>query len=285
MLWVWCLGKCFGLGFEKENNWVLRLRPIFFSGFSYSRTVCLLWVSDIWAKSFNLHNTHQKSNCQTLFLYSEMQKNWQTILGQKFRRVQKLRLTPIEVEPLPAVFPPQAGIELSWFPSGSMTNLTTPLPSELKRHLPSSCEPGSFMFRTEALRPSLPSSHPSRIALAFSPCALIISCVWELSVGEELSGFVGFLVCNGLAPLHYPGHVWCQRNSSLFFILLHASMPQSFLFVCGLCYGRNAFRTYSIFLLTYIDWLSGIVEAARTGNQNRSCVSCVTFSQMDNLLL
>jgi len=57
------------------------------------------------------------------------------------------------------------------------------------------------MFRTEALRPSLPSSHPSRIALAFSPCALIISCVWVLSVGEELSGFVGFLVCNGLAPL------------------------------------------------------------------------------------
>ena len=36
---VWCLGKCFGLGFEKENNLSLRLSPIFFSGYSYFRTV------------------------------------------------------------------------------------------------------------------------------------------------------------------------------------------------------------------------------------------------------
>jgi len=45
----------------------------------------LLWVSDIQPKSFNLHNTHQKSNRQTLFLYSEKQINWQKIIGQKFR--------------------------------------------------------------------------------------------------------------------------------------------------------------------------------------------------------
>jgi len=34
----------------------------------------MLWVSDIKPKSFNLHNTHQKSNRQTLFLYSEKKK-------------------------------------------------------------------------------------------------------------------------------------------------------------------------------------------------------------------
>jgi len=37
---------------------------------------------------------------------------------------------------------------------------------------------------------------------------LIISCVWVLSVGEELLGFVDFLVCNGLAPLQV------EKNSS-----------------------------------------------------------------------
>jgi len=40
---IWCLGKCAGLGFmlllEKENNWSLRLSPIFFTGFTCSRTV------------------------------------------------------------------------------------------------------------------------------------------------------------------------------------------------------------------------------------------------------
>jgi len=35
----------------------------------------LLWVSDIQPKSFDLHNTYQKSNRQTLFLYSEKQNN------------------------------------------------------------------------------------------------------------------------------------------------------------------------------------------------------------------
>ena len=33
---------------------------------------------------FNLDNTHQKSNRQTLFFYSEKQNNWQTLIGQKF---------------------------------------------------------------------------------------------------------------------------------------------------------------------------------------------------------
>jgi len=42
----------------------------------------------------NLHNIHQKSNGQTLFLYSEKQNKLQTIIGQKFRRGQKFRLTP-----------------------------------------------------------------------------------------------------------------------------------------------------------------------------------------------
>jgi len=35
----------------------------------------LLWVSDILPKRFNLYNTHQKSNRQTLFLRSEKQNN------------------------------------------------------------------------------------------------------------------------------------------------------------------------------------------------------------------
>jgi len=35
----------------------------------------MLWVSDTLPKSFNLHNTHQESNRQTLFLYSEKQNN------------------------------------------------------------------------------------------------------------------------------------------------------------------------------------------------------------------
>jgi len=36
----------------------------------------LLWVPDILPKNFNLHNTHQTSNRQTLFLYSEKKSNW-----------------------------------------------------------------------------------------------------------------------------------------------------------------------------------------------------------------
>ena len=54
----------------------------------------LSWASDILPKSFKLYITHQKSKRQTLFLYSEKQNNLQTILGQKFRRGQKFRLTP-----------------------------------------------------------------------------------------------------------------------------------------------------------------------------------------------
>jgi len=52
-----------------------------------------LWVSDIYPKSFNLHNTHQKSNRQTLFLTSEKQNNRQKKIGQRFCRGQKFRLT------------------------------------------------------------------------------------------------------------------------------------------------------------------------------------------------
>ena len=37
---------------------------------------------------FNLDNTHQKSNFQTLFSYSEKQNNWQTLAGQKIRLTQ-----------------------------------------------------------------------------------------------------------------------------------------------------------------------------------------------------
>jgi len=54
----------------------------------------LLWVPDIQPNCFNLHNTHQKCNYQTLFLYSEKKNNSKTTTGQKFCRGQKIRLTP-----------------------------------------------------------------------------------------------------------------------------------------------------------------------------------------------
>ena len=44
-----------------------------------------LSVSNILPKNFNLHNKHQNSNRRTLFLYSEKQTSWLTIIGQKFR--------------------------------------------------------------------------------------------------------------------------------------------------------------------------------------------------------
>jgi len=53
----------------------------------------LLWVPDIYPNCFNLHNTHQKSNCQILFVYFENENNCKTITGQIFRRGQKFRLT------------------------------------------------------------------------------------------------------------------------------------------------------------------------------------------------
>jgi len=34
---------------------------------------------DIYPNCFNLHNTHQKSNCQASFLRFEKQNNWKTI--------------------------------------------------------------------------------------------------------------------------------------------------------------------------------------------------------------
>jgi len=41
---------------------------------------------DILPKSFNFHITHQKSNRQTLFLYSEKQNNLQKV--RKFAEVR-----------------------------------------------------------------------------------------------------------------------------------------------------------------------------------------------------
>jgi len=70
-------------------------KPENFQWLKLFRCYSLLWVPDIKPKCFNLHNTHQKSNCQTLFFYSEKRNNWKTITGQKFRRGQKFRLTPV----------------------------------------------------------------------------------------------------------------------------------------------------------------------------------------------
>ena len=97
---VWCLGMCVGLGYtlqlEKENNWSLRLSQIFFTGFSYSRTVacCGYLTPNQKVLSYTTHIKNVIAKlylvcfiplCQTLFLYSEKQNNWQKIIGQKFR--------------------------------------------------------------------------------------------------------------------------------------------------------------------------------------------------------
>jgi len=37
----------------------------------------------------HLHNTHQKTNWQTSFLYSEKQNYWKTTTSQKFAEVRK----------------------------------------------------------------------------------------------------------------------------------------------------------------------------------------------------
>jgi len=39
-----------------------------------------------------LHNTHLKSNRQTLFLYSEKKNSWQTVIGQKFRLTREPKM-------------------------------------------------------------------------------------------------------------------------------------------------------------------------------------------------
>jgi len=94
---VWCLAKYVALGFmlqlEKEKQLKSRNKSNIFHWFYLFPYCSLLSVSDILPKSFNLHNTYQKSNRQTLFLYSENQNNWQKIIGQKFRRGQKFHLT------------------------------------------------------------------------------------------------------------------------------------------------------------------------------------------------
>ena len=66
---------------------------MFFRDYNYSRTVaCCGHVTS--NQNVLIDNTHQKSKRQTLFFYSGRQNNWQTIIGQKFHRGQKFRLTP-----------------------------------------------------------------------------------------------------------------------------------------------------------------------------------------------
>ena len=63
---VECLGKCvrlvFGLGFEKEKyNRSLRISPIFFSGYSFSRTVaCCGYLRSNQKVSINAQHTSNK---------------------------------------------------------------------------------------------------------------------------------------------------------------------------------------------------------------------------------
>jgi len=96
-----CLGKCvglvFGLGWEKEIYLRSRTKSKIFQWLKLFPYYSLLWIPDIQPKGFNLHNKHQKSNYQTLFLYSEKHNNWQKITGQKFRRGRKFRLTTATV--------------------------------------------------------------------------------------------------------------------------------------------------------------------------------------------
>jgi len=86
---VSCLGKCvglgFGLGWEKEKSLRLKSKSKNFQWLKLFPYYSFLWVPHIQPKCFNLHNTHQKSNCQTLLLYSEKKNNRQTITGHKYR--------------------------------------------------------------------------------------------------------------------------------------------------------------------------------------------------------
>ena len=45
---IWCLGKCVGLGFMLQLEKEIRLNPIFFTGFTYSRAVacCVYLISN-----------------------------------------------------------------------------------------------------------------------------------------------------------------------------------------------------------------------------------------------
>jgi len=63
------------LQLEKEKQLKSRNKSNIFHWFYLFPYCSLLSVSDILPKSFNVHNTYQKSNRQTLFLYSEKQNN------------------------------------------------------------------------------------------------------------------------------------------------------------------------------------------------------------------
>jgi len=65
---------------KSKNFQLLKLFPCY----------SLLWVPDISPKTFNLHNTHQKSDCQTLFFILSTMTD--TTTGQKFRLTLALRL-------------------------------------------------------------------------------------------------------------------------------------------------------------------------------------------------
>ena len=87
-LGFYCLGKCVGLGFmlqwEKEINWSLRLSPIFFTGFTCSRTVacCGHLTSN---QNVLIYTTHIKKVIAKLCSFTLRRKQWQKMIGQKFR--------------------------------------------------------------------------------------------------------------------------------------------------------------------------------------------------------
>jgi len=68
---------------------------MFFSAYSYSRAIaCCGYLTS--NQKVLIYTTHtKKSKRQILFLYSEKQNIWQAVIGQKFRRGQKFRLTPV----------------------------------------------------------------------------------------------------------------------------------------------------------------------------------------------
>jgi len=77
------------LQLEKEINWSLRLSPIFSTGFTYSRTVacCGSLTSN---QKVLIYTTHIKKVIAKLYSFTLRRKKWQKIMGQKFRRGQKL---------------------------------------------------------------------------------------------------------------------------------------------------------------------------------------------------
>jgi len=90
-----CLGKCVGLGFRlRLEKKIIEVKD-YVQKFSVVQVIPVLYlVVGTWhlTKMFKFTPHTSKSNCQTLFLYSEKQNNRQTITGQKFR------LTPVSQE-------------------------------------------------------------------------------------------------------------------------------------------------------------------------------------------